>query len=516
MAKMSRKAFVLKNIFAKWISILLITILQFVSRKIFISYFSDDLLGLSGLLQSVIAMLSLLELGVGSAIYYTLYEPLSNRNTEKIIAIIRLYKKIYTYIGCIVLFLGLIMIPFLSRFIDASINIRTVRIAFCIFLIDTASSYFLAYRRNIFNADQKEYFCTNVDTVTTALGVITQILFTIFTHNYYLYLVGKVIWTISANIIIYISSSKKYRYINKDTNYVLPLEYMQEFKKNLKTLCISNVSSYLVFGTDNLLISNYVNIGSVFIYSNYSTIVNTVNKLLHNIFDSAQASAGNYVVNNDVSKAYKLFDNIFFINYMVTCFSSVSLVTMLNPFIKIWLGNKYVWPLYIVIILVANNYFRFINQTIALFRNAIGLYSPYSFYKYWGFVEGIVNIVASLLFVHLFKDEKIIGVFLGTTVSTIFVFSFNGIHALFKYYFGIEKLKEFARKYIVYILLTVMYSCLTLTLFKFFKTDNDYIKFAFSAIISIVIPNALNFMLFGKSSNFAFIKSVIFPGRKPA
>ena len=111
---------------------------------------------------------------------------MSNRNTKKIIAIIRLYKKIYTYIGCTVLFLGLIMIPFLSRFIDADINIRTVRIAFRIFLIDTVSSYFLAYRRNIFNADQKEYFCTNVDTITTALGIVTQILFTIFTHNYYL------------------------------------------------------------------------------------------------------------------------------------------------------------------------------------------------------------------------------------------------------------------------------------------------------------------------------------------
>lgn len=511
---MSRKAFVFKNIFAKWVSIFLISILQFISRRIFINYFSDDLMGLSGLLQSVIAMLSLLELGVGTAIYYSLYEPLASNNTKKVNAIMRLYKKIYTFIGLAVFLLGLVIIPLLSRFVDTDVNIRTVRIAFCILLFDTASSYFLAYRRNIFNADQKEYFCTNVDTVTTLLAIVTQVLLTIVTHNYYLYLAGKVIWTISANLIIYVYSSREYSYIKNKSDYKLSTEYMQEFKRNLKTLCISNISTYLVFGTDNLLISTYVSISSVFIYSNYSLIINTVNKLFHNIFNSAQASVGNYVVSHNADEAYKLFEKIFFINYLVTCFTSVALITMLNSFIRIWLGAEYVWPLYIVIILVANNYFRFINQTIALFRNAIGLYSPYSFYKYWGGVEGIINIIASLLFIKLFREESIVGIFLGTTVSTVLAFSFSGIHALFKYYFGIERLRTFLKKYFKYLLLTALYSLISLTIFSFFKSNNDYITFVFSAIISIVLPNTLNFVIFKESFNIGFIKQLIFSKEK--
>lgn len=495
---MSRKAFVFKNVFAKWVSMFLTSILQFFSRRIFINYFSDDLMGLSGLLQSVISMLSLLELGVGTAIYYTLYEPLTSHNTKKIAAIMNLYKKIYTFIGLAVFLIGLVIVPFLSRFINTDINIRTVRIAYYILLLDTASSYFLAYRRNIFNADQKEYFCTNVDTVTTLLATVTQVLLTIFTRNYYLYLAGKVIWTISANMIIYVCSSRKYSYIKNKSKYKLPTEYMQEFKRNLKTLCISNISSYLVFSTDNLLISAYVSISSVFIYSNYSMIINTVNKLFHNIFNSAQASVGNYVVSHSTDEGYKLFEEIFFVNYLITCFTSVALITMLNSFMKIWLGEKYIWPQYIVIILVTNNYLRFINQTIALFRNAKGLYSPYSFYKYWGGVEGIINIIVSLLFIKLFRKESIAGIFLGTTVSTVLAFSFSGIHALFKYYFGIEKLRSFLKKYFIFIFLTALYSLISLTLFSLVKANNDYIAFGFSTIISIMVPNTLNFLIFKK------------------
>lgn len=506
---MSRRDFVVKNVFAKWVGIFIITILQFVSKRIFIEYFSDELLGLSGLLQSVIAMLSLLELGVGSAIYYSLYEPLATDDKEKITAIMSLYKKIYTIIGFAVLLLGIGAMPFLHMFIDTDLSIFTVRIAYFILLIDTSSSYFLAYRRNIFNADQKEYFCTNIDTLTTIFSTITQVLVTIVTHNYYLYLAGKVVWTISANIIIYYYSTKKYGYLKSKIKYRLSKEYMLEFKKNVKTLCISNISSYLVFSTDNILISTFVSLNSVFIYSNYSMIISTINKLFHNIFNSAQASVGNFVVSNSRDKSYDLFNNIFFANYLVTCFTSVALILISNSFIRLWLGKQYVWPLYIVIILIINNYLRFISQTVSIFRNAIGLYSPYSFYKYWGFVEGIFNLVASVLFIKAFKGQEILGVFLGTTVSTALIFSFAGTHALFKYFFGIEKLKSYIETYIKYLMLTVTYTLIGLIVANLIHIEKPLFDFFVNCIVALIVPNFFNYLLFSKSKSFQYFKKVL-------
>ena len=505
---MSRKSYVIRNIIAKWFGIFAITILQFISRRIFIGYFSDDLMGLSGLLQSVIAMLSLLELGVGSAIYYSLYEPIASNDNEKITAIMQLYKKIYTTIGMAVLVLGLCITPALSLFVETELSITTVRIAYLILLIDTASSYFMAYRRNIFNADQKEYFCTNIDTATTILATVTQIVLTIATGNYYLYLAGKVFWTIGANALIYFSSSKKYVFLRKKTNYKLSKEYMDQFKKNVKTLCIGNISTYLVFSTDNILISTFVSLESVFIYSNYSMIINTVNKLFHNIFNSAQASVGNYVVSNDKDKVYQLFNNIFFVNFLITCFTSVSLIVMSNSFIEIWLGAKYVWPLYIVVVLVVNNYLRFINQAVALFRNAIGLYSPYSFYKFWGCVEGVVNLIASFLLIKAFKGQEIMGVFLGTTISTALVFSFVGTHALFKYYFGIEKLKEYIKSYVLYMGLTISYTVACLGLLKLLAFNNPIISFLAASFVAMLVPNLLNLCLFRSTAGMKFLLSI--------
>lgn len=505
---MSRRQYIYKNVIAKWIGIFVVTFLQFVARKIFVVYFSDELLGLSGLLQSVIAMLGLLELGVGSAIYYSLYEPLANNDEKKTSAIMKLYGKIYNIIGLIVLTIGLLLMPFLSRFVDTDLSTKTIRISYMILLSDTVLSYFLAYRRNIFNADQREYFCTNVDTVASVCANLTQIFLTVLTHNYYLYLFGKIFWTIIANIAIYFSSSKEYNFLKEKSNYHLSKEYLKQFKSNVKTLCICNISSYLVFSTDNLLISTYINIGSVFIYSNYNIIISAVNKIFHNIFNSAQSSVGNYVVLNDKEKTYSLFEDMFFMNFFITCFTSVAMLSMFNIFIKIWLGQRYVWPIHIVAVLVLNNYLRYINQTQSVFRNAIGLYNPYRFYKYWGFVEGIINLLVSIMLIKLFNNEPILGVFLGTTISTITIFTFTGSHALFKYYFGIDKFLNYLIKYFKYLVLTICYSFVCVMLQNVLFTSNDFLNFVLATFIALIVPIGFNILIFKRTSNFTFLKSI--------
>ena len=181
-----RKRSVLKNIISKWIGTLLLMMLRFIARRVFVGSFGDELLGLNGLLQNVISMLSLLELGVGSAIYYSLYEPLAKGDTQKISAIMQLYRKIYKYIGIAIMVIGVMILPFVNIFISTEIDITTVRCAYFILLSDAALSYFLSYSRNIFNADQKEFFCTNTDTVFGLITVLCQIVVTLITGNFYL------------------------------------------------------------------------------------------------------------------------------------------------------------------------------------------------------------------------------------------------------------------------------------------------------------------------------------------
>lgn len=504
-----RKQNVIRNVLAKWISIILISVLQLVSRRIFIQYFSDSLLGLNSLLQSVVSMLSLLELGVGSAIYFSLYEPLACNDREKTNAIMKLYRTIYAWIGIAVLLVGVVLSFNLSFFVDTEVDLRTVRIVFAILLTDTVSSYFLAYRRNIFNADQKEYVCTNVDTITSVIATLFQIGITVLTRNYYLFLGSKVMWTVLSNVYIYFKATRDYPCITQKTNYKLPVAYMDKFKTNVKALCISNIATYLVFGTDNLLLSTFVSLGSVFIYSNYNLIIGTVNKLFHNIFNSAQASVGNYMVVNGKDMAYDLFNKMFFANYMITCFTTVSLLTMFNSFMTIWMGKSYTWPLGVVCLLIANNYLRYIGQTVSVFRNAAGIYSPYRFYKFWGLVEGAINVGASLFFINIFHGNEIVGVFIGTTISTLSVYSTTGPHALFKYYFGMGRINAFLRKTLVYTLLTVVYCAVAQIAIRMMAVDNVYINFILCALVSLLVPNVLNVFVFRKTPEYAYFKRIV-------
>ena len=106
-------------------SILLIVALNIsaVGSELFVIYLTTELLGLNGLMTSIISMLSIAELGVGEAINYSLYTPLAKGDKAQVNAIMKLYKKLYLGIAGVILVIGLAIIPFLHLVIDADITL---------------------------------------------------------------------------------------------------------------------------------------------------------------------------------------------------------------------------------------------------------------------------------------------------------------------------------------------------------------------------------------------------------
>lgn len=496
-----REKYVLRNFIAKLLSTGLVTLLGFVSRKVFLNYLGDEVMGLHGLLLSVISMLSLLELGIGNAIYFSLYKPLTEKDDKQISAIMKMYANIYRVIGFLVLAIGLVLMLFLKFFVSTSLPDYTLYSAYVIVLLDAALSYYMAYRRNIFNADQKEYFNTNVDTFVNISVACLQMFAVFLTGNFYLFLLIKMIGTVLGNLFIYYKSDAKYPYLKKESDYKLSKEFMDTFIGNVKALCVVNISSYLVFGTDNLLLSKYADLTAIFIYSNYSVILAAVNQVFHAVFNSMQASIGNFMVVEGKEKSYDLFKKIFFINFLITSYTSVALVTLYNDAMEFWMGKNYVWPLVIVACLVFNNYLRYIGQGIGVFKNAAGLYNPYPAFKYLTLMEGTVNIVASLFFILVCK-MGVLGVFLGTSVSTL-VNTVAVPHAVYKYYFG-TGFFDYVRKYIQYLMLTVLYCIMSLVVCRLVKTDIIILNLAIGLVVSFLVPLGLSSLLYCKTEEFAF------------
>ena len=502
-----RKISVIKNVAAQMTAALVQTLLGFVVRKLFIVYLTTELLGLNGLMTSIIGMLSIAELGVGEAINYSLYKPLANGDHEQVNAIMKLYKKLYIAIAAVIVVLGVALLPFLHIFIDPETTqpMSYIYQIYGLFLIDTFLSYCLAYSRNIITADQKDYIVTNTDTISQIATTVLQMFILIFTRNYILYLIVKMVITFARNLILHIVSRRMHPYIKEKKAKKLPGEYIGELKHNVKALFITKISYFIVSGTDNMLLSSFVSLTSVAIYANYITILNLLNKTFNTVFDKAKAGVGNFIALGAEDKLYGLFKNTFFINFLLTSYTTIGLFVVCNEIITAWLGIEFIWPMAIVALLAYNNYSRFILQACECFRGAVGLYSPRPFVKYIALLEGVLNLIFSLAFIFLLEN-KVFGVFLGTalstTVSTIVV-----PWIVYKFLFK-RPLKEFYFIYVKYFIITLVTLLICSMIANLLYTPNHLINIFIGIIVCTVITAVIYLLLFGKTEEFKYLLSL--------
>ena len=130
-------------------------LVKLVTRFVFVKILATEYLGLNGLFSNILSILSLVELGIGPALTYSLYKPLAHKDTKKIKALINLYKKLYNIIGIVILLLGISITPFLPYLINKMPNISNIYYIYILFVLNTSISYFYTYKRSLLEADQK-------------------------------------------------------------------------------------------------------------------------------------------------------------------------------------------------------------------------------------------------------------------------------------------------------------------------------------------------------------------------
>ena len=135
-------------------------VISFIARKLFVQILSSEYLGLNGLFSNILTLLSLAELGVGSAIIFSLYKPLAEEDTDKIKSLMHLYKKAYNLIGILIMLLGICFLPFYRFLINDIPDIAHLNVIYLLFVVNTAVSYFYSYKRSLIICDQKRYIAT--------------------------------------------------------------------------------------------------------------------------------------------------------------------------------------------------------------------------------------------------------------------------------------------------------------------------------------------------------------------
>jgi len=488
------------NLFYALLGQMLGLLVSFFSRIVFIKVLGAEYLGLNGLFTNILSIFALVELGIGPAIAFSLYKPLAEKDTEKVKSLMKFYQKAYITIGLIILILGSIFTPFLEIFIKTNPNIPHIHLIFLLFVINTAISYFYSYKRTLIISDQKRYIAT-IYRYSFFIGLnIVQMIILYITHDFILFLVCEIIATLAENIMVSKKTDQIYPYLREKDVQKVDKFTLTEIRKNVRAMIAHKLGGVAVTATDNLIISKFVGLVQVGLYSNYQLIINALNIITSQIFSSIIASVGNLGVTETNEKKIFIFKVIFFMNFWIYGFITICLVALINPFIELWVGIDYVLPSSIVFVIVLNFYLTGMRNGVLTFRNAFGVFW---YDRHKPIFESLINLAGSLYLVNQFG---MIGVFIGTTISTLTTCFWIEPYVLYKY--GLKSsVIPFFKRYALYTIVTVMACLITIGLANFFNKLN-LLNFLIQLFICLVIPNCIFFILFYRTKEFKYLYKV--------
>ncbi|MDF2537566.1 MAG: hypothetical protein K0S76_587 [Herbinix sp.] len=472
---------------------------SFLNRTIFIHFLSVEYLGVNGLFSNILSILSLAELGVGSAIIYNMYKPLATNDISKVKKLMNFYKMAYNVIGVFVLITGLSLLPFLEFFINNKPDINHLHLIYVLYVMNSSASYFFTYKRSIIFADQKNY----IDSINlyqqTIVQSIVQNTVLIVTGNIILYYIVQIVTIVFFNYKISKKANKLYPFLISNKEKLEKSERMK-ILKDVSALLMHRIGFVVVCSTDNFLIAKFVSLAAVGLYSNYIMIVSAVKGIIVQLINGVTASIGHLNAVETSEKSYDIYKKIYFINAWLVGFCSIAFYVLLNPFIELWVGKKYLLSPEIVLIISINFYLcdiRGIRSVTNTFKDTMGLFWQDRFKPAF---EAVINLVASVILLKLFG---FIGVLLGTLISTIVTDLWVEPYIVFKY--------GFKKRLYHYFFIFFKFGAITLlsgfiTKFICSRMPGSLIfTFVTSIIIVTVIPNLLFIVIFHKADEFQYI-----------
>jgi O-antigen/teichoic acid export membrane protein len=477
----------------------IITLLSFISRTVFITYLGVEYLGINGLFTNVLGMLSLAEAGIGSAIIFNLYKPVAENDIQKINMLINFYKKVYRVIASVVFILGLSFLPFLDLFVKEA-NIENVGLIYILFLTNTAASYLFTHKISFLNVSQKGYVVTSVYSISTVIATFVKIGVLHYTGNFILYLVIDILITIITSIVLSILVDKMYPFLKNRVAVNLDPETKNNIIKNVKSIVLHKIGGYAVFGTDNLIIASFVSVAAVGLYSNYYMLINISRTLINQVFNNINYSVGNLVAIESDEKIYSFFKVMMLFNYWIYSFFTITLFVIIQPFIVLWLGNDFLMSKGILLILMINFFVSGMRRSISMVKSTAGIFHED---RYAPFFEAGVNLVASIILVQYLG---IVGVFIGTLISTLLVPFWVAPYLVYKNVFK-QPVRYYFYKYIYFVILGTGTCFLTYVISNFF--NDGWNSLFIKGLICLFVPNLVYLVMFYRTEEFKYL-SIVF------
>ena len=341
MRERSRTEYSLINIFTGMAGDVVNTVVGFACRVIFVRMLGSEYLGVRGLFTNILSVLSLAELGIGSAIIYALYKPLAEKDQDKIAAIMQYYRKAYAVIGVVVGIIGLSLLPFLNQIIRTQPNIKeSIYLIYLLYLFNSVASYFFSYRSALLTASQRQYIVQGYNYVITILQSVFQIVFLILTHEYLTYLIIQIIGSLTYNVWISSKAVKDYPFIKNRNVPPLSSGEKRSLFVNIRALAINKLSGVLVNSTDNIAITYFTGLSSVGFASNYIMLKTMIDHIVTPFFNSFTASVGNLNATSTVERSYSFFNVLNLMNFWLYGWGAIGMAFVSSDLVHLLYGAE--------------------------------------------------------------------------------------------------------------------------------------------------------------------------------
>lgn len=405
-------------------------VIGFFTQRIFLHILGAEYMGLNSLFANILSALAVAELGIGNAIIFSMYKPMAEDDQTTIRALMAFYKRCYAIIGLIVLVLGLIILPFTPAIVGQQSLDVNVMIIFAMSLIDIVASYYLGYKRSIIFVAQQNYIIDLVGLIYIILLSTLQMLVLFLTRNYYLYLGVKLVLRILQNVVLNTIAGKMFPYIKEPNPPALSKKIRKDIAKKVKGLIYHKVSSFVVLGTDNIIITTFLGLFVNGLYASYYMIINSVQGVIYQIITATMASVGNLLVENNKPKQFDIFRKIRFMNFWLATLAAAGFIVVMDSFVTVWLGPNFLLPFEVLIVLAINSHMTMMRTSYSVFKEAAGIFYEDRFVP---IIESIINIVASIALVNIMG---LAGVFLGTILSGLVLYVYSFPKFVYKRLFG--------------------------------------------------------------------------------
>ena len=484
---LSKTQYFMQNFYWMFINLLVATVFPFFVRSLMIREWGIEYAGISGLFTSVLQVLSISELGMGSAILYSMYKPMAENDISTVNALLNLYRKIYRNLGIGIFIAGMALLPFIQFLIygeyPADINIYIIYI---IQLLNTVIGYAVCYYWSvILQADQKVGIDYKIGAITAGTMYILQLFIVCNSHNYYLYIFLFPLSTLMLNSARAFYIQHKYPHIHCEG--AVGHSYMKDFSRRVFAMALSKVRTAIRSSIDSIVISAYMGLAALAQYQNYYQIMLVPVLLVGIVKGAVLPEFGVSVATDSQENNYHFFEIYSFANNWFSTWCTVCLLCLGQNFMCLWVGTENVLSDSVIILMCIYFYMKSISDNATMIREATGVWW---IGKEGAVIESVLNLTLDILFVRYWGIQ---GVLIATILALICINLPFEYLSIFKGYFHIG-VKQYFFKQIIYLINGILICGVTFMACSKFPLGSFKALIA-EALICITLPNILFIVL---------------------